>query len=286
MKHYIVGKDLDTTTNDINKYWELGWEVATNHLIIKRRYKEGVINDDDVIVTRSGLEFLYSGVFKNVIDYSTFLKNNIQENCIELMNDGFFMGGYGSTKNSYFFEDNDTSKRYKYYEEDKDIILNIKTKDMFYLHKNKPYCVLVYRSRSVGIERNVDFDYYNIIINELKNKYSKIFLVGLGSEIFCDDEKVIYVNLEEYNNLINSNKCELLITPLTGLYLLANFYSKAKKNILLDHNDINSDTFSLESRNFFVGLGFSIKYSKSPWVYLKKFNIPNPLDVLIKESEI
>ena len=38
--YYIVGKDFDKSlSGNTTTYWELGWEVATMHLLVKRKLK-------------------------------------------------------------------------------------------------------------------------------------------------------------------------------------------------------------------------------------------------------
>jgi hypothetical protein len=284
--YYIVGKDHDKEMNsNLSTYWELGWEVATMHLLVKRKLKEGEIKQEDTIVTRSGLEFLYSNVFKNVINYSTFLENHSNEEKIEMLNQGYNMGYSSDNSYSEFYVDNNNKNLYKYYEEDRDFILNIKTIDCEHLHENKEYCVVVYRQRPHDSYRNSNLEFYKNLIDTLKTKYSKIFVAGIGSELFCNNNDIVYVNLQEYTSLINSNLCKLLVTPLTGLYILAILYSKSENAVLLDHND--SEVFSLQhSKNHFVGIGFCIKYSTSNWKYFKKKNINNPDEIFTKTSEL
>jgi hypothetical protein len=79
MKYLICSKniksgEMSNDSSNLNYYFELGWEMTTTHLYVKRLFYDKIINKSDCIVTTTERAFLYKGLFDNVIDYHDFLK--------------------------------------------------------------------------------------------------------------------------------------------------------------------------------------------------------------------
>lgn len=225
MNYYICGiddvsGDINSDSSSLNVYYELGWEIMTTHCEIKERLFKGLINQDDVVVTCDGRQFLYEKNFNNVITWKKFKELNPQSNVINLCD--LFINGinYVSAK-----EDKNIIQSLKQFNSDSDLELN----------PNEKFCCLVYRKRAHCSHRNMDDSYFENIISFLNKEIKiKVFVVGFGSEKFVN-ENCHYVNLKQFTTLINNDNCNLCISSLTGPPHLTYFFGgKNLKNIILD----------------------------------------------------
>lgn len=293
--YYIVGKDsYDVNgkfidTNDMNLYWELGWEIMTNHVLIKRWLKEGRIKKNDVIVTRTGGEFIYESVFDNVINFSEFRKINKYRNHMDHFKNGIknpsndvfevMPEGFKMRFNSSYNKNNNLNEKYIHYEEDKDIITNMNFQDVSELHQNKPYVCLNIRIRNWHTQtyRNVKDDYARNIINMLKRQFDKIFIVGFNTEKYNDD-KIQFVNLREYSSLVKNPLCKYVIGSMTGFNLLHQLISQAEQTITVDFGNEDFKKF----RKDIVGIAEMLRYSPSRFKYFHYR--PGIENIILKEN--
>ena len=105
----------------------------------------------------------------------------------------------------------------------------------------------------------MDNNFFKKIINFLKNNFKlKIFVVGFGSEIFEDNEKIFSVTLKEFATLINKDNCKLCLSSLTGPPALTYFFGgKNLKNIIIDIESARKDDYM---RNHPLAMGDIFNY--------------------------
>jgi len=298
--YYIVGKaSYDKNgkfidTNDMNLYWELGWELMSNYPIIKRMYKNGDIQDDDIIVTRKGLEFLYTDTFKNVISFDLFKKipgfenhldyylnpNKITNNVKEIMPHGFNM----RNNPAYHINNDAANGKYLFFEEDRDILTNIDLIDTTKLHNNEKFAIMCVRRRNHNNElakRNQDEIFTIETLEYLKLKYKTIFILGNDCEVY-ESDNIKIINFQEYASLINNDNCDIVVSTLTAYYFLSLYISNAKSFIVVDFGDHNF----INLRNDICGLANSFKYSNSCYKYIHHKNLNKNNDIFTIDSEI
>ena len=243
---YIVSGGYDSKgtceddSNDLNKYYELGWECVVSNICIKNLLDLGKISKEDTVVTNEDRKFIYSSVFDNVIDWDTFKQLNVDKSKIY------------SVDYLNFSSLVDLSKVNKELICDFDLIENIE--EQFNITDNFIcYCVRLrthsnYRNSSVEVAKKV-------ISNVVNNLKMKVFVVGQGAEFLCDNKNVIHVGLREFSSLMNSKKCKGCISKLSGIIHLVNFCghenlvniiydptkdrSKVKNHVLYMSDDIN-----------------------------------------------
>jgi len=276
MKYIIVsvnkvGGRVGSDTNSLFVYFELGWEMATTYLLCRRMYKEGKITQDDVIVTQKDRMFLYQSIFNNVISYDEYLTvednvekidlvEKVQGNCKNEFNLCYF--------GDYYTSNSDENREYKYYNEDKDIIIDFKKCDVDNLHKNEKYITFAIRKRDHASWRNMSDEWTIKLINRLKNNIN-IFVVGKDAERFCDNEKVKHVNLQKYATLCNNSLCVANIGPLSGIMYLPSFFSNAKHNIIFDVWG-GGDVMNGYNSGHPLYLAKCVRYSKSNFIIDKR----------------
>lgn len=249
MKYYIVGKTSEKgptyeDSGDLNSYYELGWELMMTHVRVKKLKHLGVFEDNDVVVTTNNdRKFLYTTEFKNVISWSEFINLGINENIIDLVNLSI-TDGHKDMVND-LIQDNELINKLCSFEVDSQTKLKI---------KNKFVC-LQFRKRVHSSERNLDENFFKEIINLIVEDYGlDVYVMGLGSELFCDNKKIFYVNLKQFATLINDENCILFYSTMSGPAHLSNFFtSKKTKHIVNDISNCRYGNDSLKNHPLYMG---------------------------------
>lgn len=246
----------------LNVYFELGWEIVTTHLDAKRLLHRNKINKDDTIVTCSGREFLYSGAFNNITTWNEYKKNRRFDE-LNLVEKRVSAIGRKNYDKSLFWDNGDMAC--EKCDIDINLIKNIKLTDISKYDISNKYCCFVYRKRDHCSNRNLPENYINELLNHILNLNYKIFIVGYGSQILCDDKNKIQVNLQEFATLINNQNCKFVLSTLTGPPHLTYFTGHNKlNNIIIDlHSSRHKDNFSVAMGNNINFTGVKSKFFKS-----------------------
>lgn len=225
MKYYIVGKqtkngdlESDTLQGNLNEYFELGWEYACTHLHIKHLFSTNKLESDDVIVTLKDRMFFYEGFWNNVLNYDEFIKMEVDlDNVVDLCN-------MVEVKRNLLPRLNSLGE-YEYWESDKEVIKNIKYKNIDYLDTKKPFCCLHIRYRIWADHRNFSEKFWENVIKKIKKSNINIFIFGKESKKFADNKTIFHVNLDEYASLLNNPNCLYLIGNMSGGTLVGQLFS-------------------------------------------------------------
>ena len=237
MKYIILSKNITegksgNDSGDLNRYFELGWESVGSRFDFISLYNQGLVDEKNVTaVAIEDRMFFYSKFFKNIISYDKFLS-------IELKNEDTVEDWPENCLTKMKFQDvenfiNPETKKYYRYDEDKDLIFNgFDLEDA--INPDYPFITMCIRHRDHGSNRNSNINFYQDVVNSLKERYN-IFVVGKGNEEFCMRNGVTYVDrLKDYVSLIKNKKCRALIAQSTGTALLA--FTCADTDIyLVDH---------------------------------------------------
>jgi hypothetical protein len=267
VRYFITGMDVakGTEGDDVSReaaYFELGWEVVTTHLDVKRMKREGRIDAAaDTIVTCTGREFLYGAEFAQVIDYGTFLeRRSATDECIDCT----VRYAGGSFPIDWFEGDRHTSSSmYKHAATDRESITNVGVVGVAHLHDGRPFGCLLVRRRRHGAFRNMTDDTARFLLDRLCEKYPRVFLVGHGAEAFAAPPHVVHVDLRTYASLIQDERCETIIGSFTGPMQLAALLSRAKTCLVL-----NDNLWDVEATNHPVALGRCIRLSRSNFLFI------------------
>jgi hypothetical protein len=248
-KYYIVGKGdlkniVDDSTGDLNRYFELGWELMITYPTIKKIKLDNQFNDVDVIVTSNNeRKFLYNSLFNNVLSWEEFLNLNISESeIVDLVK-------LSQNNVDEIIKHQDFNENLLNLLKDFEADLKLKSE----LNKEKFVC-LQYRKRNWVQSRNIDDNTFKFLVDIISKKYNlDVYVMGIDSEKFCDGKKIKYVNLQQFTTLINDENCILYFSTMSGPAHLSCYF--ANKNIIHVINDllgqrINSD---LENHPLYQG---------------------------------
>lgn len=239
MKYYIVGKNsisgpTHDISGDLNSYYELGWEIMVTHYRIKKLFYEKIISTQDVIVTTNEeRKFLYESIFENVITWEEFLKiDKGDTEVVDLVNQ--------STNDNFHNE-------YINYEPEinnqelNNILFSFKKDDISLPNdNNKKYVCLQFRNRDWSTERNVDKSFFSDLIKYFnEEKKIHIYVMGFGSEDFCVNENIEYVDLRRFTSLINNENCLFFYSSMSGPAHLSYFFGH--KNLYQIVNSVGVD---------------------------------------------
>jgi hypothetical protein len=247
MKYYIVGKTSEKgptyeDSGDLNSYYELGWELMMTHVRVKKMKHLGIFKDEDVVVTTNDeRKFLYTTEFNNVISWGEFINLGVDNNIIDLVNLSITDNHQDMIND--VIQDDDLINKLCSFEVDSETKLKIKDK----------FVCLQFRKRAHSSERNIDEEKFKEIINLITENYGlDVYVMGFGSEMFCDNKKIFYVNLQQFTTLINDENCILFYSTMSGVAHLSNFFtSKKTKHIV---NDIsNCWNSSLKNHPLYMG---------------------------------
>jgi len=224
MKYYIVGKTSEKgptydDSGDLNSYYEFGWELMVTHIRVKKMKHLGIFKDEDVVVTTNDdRKYLYERNFKKVISWNEFLKIEDEDKIvIDLVND--------SVSGSYEFDLPEINNV-----ELNDILKSfVKNTNIISKIVDKKYVCLQFRKRVWCAERNIDEDFFKDLVNFFTVEQNlDVYIMGLDGDVFCDNKKSFYVNLEEFTTLINNSNCLLFYSGMSGPAHLSYFFGHKK----------------------------------------------------------
>lgn len=276
MQYIVVGVDVarGTVDDDVTParpYFELGWEIVGTHLDVKRLKQSGNIGQDDVVVTCAGREFLYTAAFERVISYERFLAEREPADTVNWLVDRYAAGVLPSE----YFEASGHSPtaRYRYFDQDRDIIQSLATVDVSPLHCGSPYACVAVRRRCHGSYRNMSDRDVRTILRALGESYGRIFLVGHGAEQYAVAPKIQHVTLCSFASLIRQPMCRVVFGSLTGPMHLACLVSTAPVCVVLNH-----DAYDVRMLNHPVLMGHCITWSESRFLFITPEQLPELLE--------
>lgn len=234
-------------SGDMNKYTELGWEIVGTRLDCIRMLQNGIVSRNDTVVTHADRAFLYSKIF-NVVPWDEFKEQPRPEKVFDLaagcmiqkpnenpmipISRPTFMGLVD------FLEEGPGAvpyKKYRFLSDDYGYIRALDLVDVEPLINNKPFVCMGIRARGHSAHRNSPKDYWVDMIGKISDRWASVFVVGKGSEEFCQKDNVYYVDrLQIFASLLCHNKCEALIGSGTGTMLMAFCCTKAPV-CMIDH---------------------------------------------------
>lgn len=295
MKYIIAGKSElpgipGNDTQDLNKYFELGWEVVGSRIDLIRLRNTGCINQDTTtIVTAEDRKFMYQRLFKNVISWAEFKNTGSFDDILHdypKAQDFLFLN---QDKKNTFWEDNDPSlngnkKYFRYNEDYYDITEGFLTNTSFlekHIKENERFIVACIRFRDHCPGRNSKVDWWELFLKRAKETNNKVFVVGKTTEKFCDGKSVIHVEkLANYVSLIQHPGCKSVVAQSTGTALLA--YSASKSKIyLVDPGNVAG---SVRVNNAVMGGNCSV-FTKADIIKLRGAAAnKNAIEVILKEG--
>lgn len=279
MMYYLTGIDVakGTIDDDISKerpYYELGWEITTTHFDAKHLLHTGQIDPQrDTIVTCSGREFLYTGVFDHVLDYHEFLTRQHKRDRVISLMDRY---AAGIVPADYFDRPHGPTAKFRQHRASRDLLLNLDIRASALAPPNRPYCCFVIRRRSHGAYRNVPDSAVRMILAKLSKRYDHVFIVGRDIEHFAG-QKVRLVDLVTFTRLIQHPRCRLIVGSLTGPMHLAALVSSAKVCVVINHDD-----YDVHGLNHPVLMGHCITFSKSHFLFVS----PEAVEYLLETYDV
>lgn len=312
-KYFIAGKEIHTDkkleSGSLQNYYELGFECVYTHLLAKRCIKDGSLDPNkDIVVTCEGREFFYDKHIKTISwkefeRISTKQEITISINASDFLVDGilhetkffhdFYMEGskpfdeiYNksiSNEENYKKYLNQGIPKYKFFDEDYDIITDLNFNLEFKIPDQKYICINR-RHRKHREELNMPIKYTEDLIRELQKTFNcKIFITGFHNEIFSNKngfENVEWVTLRDWCTLLNHNNCMAVIQNQTGTANLSQICGKTKLlNIVLDMEMAHStNPFYFNGRRPDV-LGKAVNFKQLRNIIYKKLgNITDIID--------
>jgi hypothetical protein len=281
MKYFLAGIDvakgtIDDDVSDTRPYYELGWEVTTTHFDAKRFKKSGEIDyERDTIVTCGGREFLYTSEFARVIEYSRFIAERGPGDIVVSLMERY-AGGH--IPRDYYAEGRyGADAVYKYLREDSSLLTSFGLSGIRLPAGDEPYCCMCVRKRAHGNYRNFDNALARDVIGKLREKYSRIFVVGRNVEPLLSPPEVAGIDLATFAAIIQSNRCQMIIGSLTGPMHIAALVSKAPVSLVLNH-----DGYDVDVVNHPVLMGRCIRLSPTRFHFVH----PNQMRSIISRSTL
>ena len=227
MKYIITGRNKGknaSNSSDSSVYIELGWEVMVNRLQAVDLLQNGVISENDTIVTSIDRAFLYSKIFKNVISNEFFESLNIaQESVIDLTIPEDMLA---------FVEKPIWQPKYKYFHRDLDFLLRIDTDITCNYDTSEPFVCVLGRFRSWCPSRNSNVECLNRLINFLHERKVGVFVMGQGAEEALKNDIPKYINLQESCYLMGLPSCKFVYGVMSGPTHMAKFCCRSKLLII------------------------------------------------------
>lgn len=248
MKNIIVGKNtskgtVENDSADLQKYFELGWELMTTRLKLILMLNKKEISKSDVVVTSRDRMFMYENLFDKVVDCNNYKptgkKIDLVANCMNIVKD---------------------QQMYKDIWKYKKDVLNINYSNF---DCNEKFIGLLIRKRSHCPERNVGDDYYVKLLQELKAAKIKTFVFGMGSDRFCDNKNSVYVNkLRDWATLMHHKNCLCITGGASGALMVGQICCN-NKILLIDQTKIMKRP-ELASRKHPLFAGRCVHFSDVP----------------------
>lgn len=234
----------------------LGHEIHLSRIMLLKMLMKKQVTTDDVIVTSKDRKFLYTKIFKTVIDYDDLKQRELEFKDLERL----FLTYYASVPRNDPFV-----KRYFIEEEDPELV-RLATHEIDYiqdLKSCKPF-VLIHLKKNEVFDRSVNIHFNNIIKDLLDVIPDKIDIL-----IFCSIElEKILLNsgitrtlffireLRLYASLMRLKECKCIIGPMSGGTELSYYCSNTAPAIVFFTEEYYDrllclDGYIIESKHFF-----------------------------------
>ena len=234
--YLICGKEghsEDANFQEQHQHYELGWEVNTTHVAVKRGLSEGKYSRKNIIVTLPGREFLYLQ-FDRVITWEKYCEETRKtygtphldassENTIDLCY--LFQTNKHCFPAFYFAEDG-----LKYDGKGWEDIQNI---HRGYLYSPGKFICVAIRNRKHQSERNTDYDYAYKLLSGLRKRFDcTVYVVGLGLPDY-GLEGVYGASLKDWVEMIKHPDCIGVVGPHTGTMACAGLFAPEGRKLLM-----------------------------------------------------
>ena len=251
-KGKIIGHDC------INRASTIGHEIHITRPLLLFLFCNNLISGEDIIVTKNKERFfLYSKIFKNMIEYDN-LPIDIKDN--EII-DITHMNALHEERYNFDFKI-DLEEKYPILKNLRTNKLKIKTNIFNELISkidyvdidipNDNYIVVHHRHTHYGeMDLQDGIELISNILNEYPNLYVVVFTIIDPIRFSFNSDKIKFVNrIDMYASYMNNDKCKAVLTTFSGAGQLAQFchnkhiyyYSNGGYNIYnsneLDHNGI------------------------------------------------
>jgi hypothetical protein len=224
MKYIILGKSLKSgvvgdDSVHLNEYFELGWEVVGSRFDIIKLINTNQLDLNTTLVTTEDRKFFYTKFFPNVISYTEFLE--IRKPIDEIID-----WTSNPTKTFNFLNVStfvDFEGKYIRYSQDYELLFNGFDLSNSKFKERSSFVVIGLRYRDHINTKNSSEDFFGTLVNLIKeNVTEKIYVVGRGSETFCEKYNCKYVErLVDFVSLLKNKKCKGYITQSTGTACLS-----------------------------------------------------------------
>jgi hypothetical protein len=224
----------------LDEHTELGWEAAYTHLKIKYLYHKGIINQNTIIVTNPGREFLYNKIFTTVLTSLPETSKQVLDLTQELQQ----YAGSGTPQKFLSFQSPERKCVAQY---DFSVGYDLRsTINLPKIERQTPYVCATYRKREWGEQRNADDKYFDTI-KEISKRHL-VYLVGLEGKEMCNGTSIIYTSLDSWLSLSANKNCEFVIGTATGTMLLSWIVGGAPMYMLDLDNCLNMPNCCLHFR--------------------------------------
>jgi len=261
MKYIIVAKNIfEGTSTDDSANPLVVTEIATE-LVITRLYlimmlQDEKITKDDCVVTIEERKCLYTKIFKNVLSYHEFEKLNVKNlDVIDLLsNEDTF---YGLSSGPVELRPIPYKPFYQNWNRDKDLILSVDWSDLVEYDLSSPFLCLVIRKRLAWSEKNMSDEFWDNLVEKLKENNIKTFIFGKESEKWCDDKTIFFVrNYKDWCSIVSNKNCKSIMSTMTGgVYPSLIFGNDSIHMTIIDNTNLidihgNDPSFFNECINF------------------------------------
>ena len=282
MKYIILGKSLKTgvvgdDSVSLNEYFELGWEVVGSRFDIIKLINTDQLDLDTTLVTTEDRKFFYTKIFPNVITYSEFIQ-------VKKKTDEIIDWTSNPTKTFNFLDVStfvDSDGKYIRHSQDYDLLFNGFDLSNSKIKERSSFVVIGLRYRDHINVKNSSEEFFGTLVDLIKkNITEKIYVVGRGSESFCEKYNCKYVErLVDFVSLIKNKKCKGYITQSTGTACLS-FVCSDSPIYLIDNqkcSDINGNNAVLGGKCIQL-----CTHEITPYYSLDKSNISDIVNRLKK----
>lgn len=236
-----VGTDDSLYGNGQSDYLELGWELAASRIYFNFLFESGSFNNEkDWLVAATDRIFLYSKYVKNIIPYSVFHRNYVQNPFLfygkirDLTANGLHEAMTNIIPDSYHYTD--IVKNLNIHTQ-----INLLNEENIVRNKNKFICIAVRRRGHEPGRSMPDVLVNKIIKTSIKNNID-VYVFGKGCEDYDNGKNIHHVSYQECATLLNSDNCILFVSSLSGGGMIRFFTGKCKHIVLdcLNEYDVNN----------------------------------------------
>jgi hypothetical protein len=132
------------------------------------------------------------------------------------------------------------------------------------------------RKRCHDQYRNISDEFAQKLISEILTRFSKVILVGFGSEKFADNKRIYYSNLQEFTSLIQHKNCKATINS-GGTVFIPALLTKSKKCFILN---TNKDKDLLDDNNNPILLGKCVRFADTEYIVIDDFDAKKICDLI------